>query len=303
MLNDTTAEALAVQVRVLRRMGSAGRAAMTFELCDNLRSLVAAGVRHRHPHWDARAIEREVIRPTIGDELFRQARNCVNAGTLSQEKTIIHPPSSIVNLKSRFIVLDGPDGCGKSSQARMLMDWLGSRAVTVAGFRDPGGTGIGEKVREILLSPAHEAMATPTEVLLYMAARAQLWAEGIGPALEKGKCVVLDRWLSSTCAYQGYAGGFGVERVVSIARDALERVWPDLTIILDVDLPTAARRLKRELDRMERKGGDYHARVREGFLRLADGRRDFAVVNAADGLEAVHKEVVRIVQEKLEANR
>jgi dTMP kinase len=208
-----------------------------------------------------------------------------------------------VGFKGRFIVLDGPDGCGKSSQARMLLDWLRGRGVATAGFRDPGGTAIGEKIREILLSPAHEAMTTPTEVLLYMAARAQLWAEGIRPALEEGRCVVLDRWLSSTCAYQGYAGGFGVERVIAIARDSLERVWPDLTVVLDVDVETAAKRLQRELDRMERKGGGYHGRVREGFLKLAAGRPDFAVVDATAGLEVVHKEVVRIVQEVLEANR
>jgi len=185
----------------------------------------------------------------------------------------------------------------------MLMDWLKGRGITAVGLRDPGGTVIGEKIREILLSPAHEAMTTPTEVLLYMAARAQLWAEGIRPALEEGNCVVLDRWLSSTCAYQGYAGGFGVEKVVDIAQDALERVWPDLTIILDVDLETAAQRLNRELDRMERKGGGYHGRVREGFLKLADGRPDFAVVDAAGSVEAVHKEVVRVVQRMLEAGR
>jgi dTMP kinase len=206
-------------------------------------------------------------------------------------------------LKSRFIVLDGPDGCGKSSQARMLIDWLRGRGVATAGFRDPGGTTIGEKIREILLSPAHEAMTTPAEVLLYMAARAQLWAEAVKPALEEGRGVVLDRWLSSTCAYQGYAGGFGVERVIAIARDSLERVWPDLTIILDVDLATAARRLKRELDRMERKGGGYHGRVREGFLKLAAGRSDFAVVDATGSLAAVHKEVRRVVQERWEADR
>jgi dTMP kinase len=208
-----------------------------------------------------------------------------------------------VAFEGRFIVLDGPDGCGKSSQARMLMDWLRGRGIATACFRDPGGTVIGEKIREILLSPAHEAMTAPTEVLLYMAARAQLWAEGIKPALEEGRCVILDRWLSSTCAYQGYAGGFGVERVIAIARDSLERVWPDLTIILDVDLATAAQRLKRELDRMERKGGGYHGRVREGFLKLAAGRPDFAVVDAAASLEAVHKEVVRIVQGTCEAKR
>lgn len=206
-------------------------------------------------------------------------------------------------LNGRFIVLDGPDGCGKSSQSRMLMDWLRGRGVETVGFRDPGTTVIGERIREILLSPAHEAMTTSTEVLLYMAARVQLWAESIKPALTEGRCVVMDRWLSSTCAYQGHAGGFGVEKVLDIARDSLERMWPDLTVILDVDLKTAAQRLNRELDRMERKGDDYHSRVREGFLRLAEGRPDFAVVNAAAGPEAVHRQVVAIVQKVLEARK
>ncbi len=216
---------------------------------------------------------------------------------------IIHHPSSIIHLGGRFIVLDGPDGCGKSSQARMLMDWLHGQGVATVGFRDPGTTVIGEKIREILLSPAHEAMTTPAEVLLYMAARVQLWSESIGPALKEGKCVVLDRWLSSTCAYQGYAGGFGVEKVIDIARDSLERVWPDLTIILDVDSKTAAQRLNRELDRMERKGDGYHSRVREGFLKLAEGRSDFAVVDATGSPEAVHKQVITAVQKKLETGR
>jgi len=200
-------------------------------------------------------------------------------------------------LAGRFIVLDGPDGCGKSSHARMLIEWLQGQGVPTVGFRDPGATVIGEKIREILLSPAHAAMITPAEVLLYMAARVQLWAEKIKPALSEGNCVVLDRWLSSTCAYQGYAGAFGMERVIEIAQASLERVWPDLTIVLDVDLRTAAQRLKRELDRMEQKGDSYHSRVREGFLKLAEGRPDFAVVDATGSVEATHRKIVTIVQE------
>ena len=195
----------------------------------------------------------------------------------------------------RFIVLDGPDGCGKSTQARLLEAWLRRQGATPAGFRDPGTTVIGEKIREILLSPAHDAMTTPTEVLLYMAARAQLWAEEIAPALAQGKCILLDRWLSSTCAYQGFAGGFGMDKVIAIARDSLERVWPDVTIVLDVDLKTAASRLNRELDRMEQKGDSYHAKVREGFLALAESRDDVVVVDAARSAEEVHREVVEVV--------
>jgi dTMP kinase len=176
------------------------------------------------------------------------------------------------------------------------MEWVQSQGVPAVGFRDPGTTVIGEKIREILLSPAHEAMTTPAEVLLYMAARVQLWTEKIEPALREGRCVILDRWLSSTCAYQGYAGGFGMDKVIEIAQDALERVWPDVTIILDVDLETAAGRLKRDLDRMEQKGDGYHSRVREGFLKLADQRPGFAVVDARGSIEATHREIVTIVQ-------
>ena len=195
----------------------------------------------------------------------------------------------------KFIVLDGPDGCGKSTQARLLGEWLRQQGATIAGFRDPGTTVIGEKIRDILLSPAHDAMTTPTEVLLYMAARSQLWTEEIAPALAQGKCVLLDRWLSSTCAYQGHAGGFGTDKVVMIADAALERVWPDLTIVLDVDLQTAASRLNRELDRMEQKGDSYHAKVREGFLTLACRRDDFVVIDATKTADEVHQEVVDAV--------
>jgi len=203
-------------------------------------------------------------------------------------------------LSGKFIVLDGPDGCGKSTQARLLADWLSAQGVSVVSFRDPGTTVIGEKIREILLSPAHEAMTTSTEVLLYMAARAQLWAEAIAPALQQGRCVLLDRWLSSTCAYQGCAGRFGMEKVVAIAADSLERAWPDLTIVLDVDLKTAASRLNRELDRMELKGDRYHARVREGFLAFARGRGDdVAVIDATAPPESVHQAVLEVVRKKI----
>ena len=196
----------------------------------------------------------------------------------------------------RFIVIDGPDGCGKSTQAQRLMEWLAGQGVEAARFRDPGDTAIGEKIREILLSVEHEGMDTRTEVLLYMAARAQLWRERLAPALAAGRCVVLDRWLSSTCAYQGHAGGFGVDKVLRIAADCLDRVWPDLTIILDVDRETAAGRLNRELDRMERKGGAYHQKVRQGFLQLAAGRKGFVVVDATADTDTVCGRVAAAVK-------
>jgi dTMP kinase len=199
-------------------------------------------------------------------------------------------------LQGKFIVLDGPDGCGKTTQTKLLVDWLKDKGVAVETFREPGGTAIGEKVRQILLNPNHIAMSTSAEVMLYMAARVQLWAEKIAPALEKNQCVVLDRWLSSTCAYQGYAGGFAMEKVIKIAEDCLGRPWPDLTIILDVDLETASQRLNRNLDRMERKGDGYHQKVREGFLKLAREQKDFFVIDATQDIDAVHKKVIETVE-------
>ena len=198
-------------------------------------------------------------------------------------------------LQGKFIVLDGPDGCGKSTQAELLVKWLKSQSVPASRFRDPGDTAIGEKIREILLNPEHLAMNTRTELLLYMAARAQLWAEKISPALKANQCVILDRWLSSTCAYQGFAGGFGTDKVIRIATDCLERVWPDLTIILDVDLKTAAKRLDRQLDRMEARGDGYHKKVRQGFLKLAKKHENMLIVDAAAGIETVHKNIMQLI--------
>jgi len=202
--------------------------------------------------------------------------------------------------EAKFIALDGPDGCGKTTQVKLLVDWLLRQGVDVVSFREPGATAIGEKIRQILLNPEHIAMTTAAEVMLYMAARMQLWNEKIAPAMKQNKCVVVDRWLSSTCAYQGHAGGFGMDKVTKIAAYCLEKTWPDLTIILDVDSATAASRLKRNLDRMEQKGDDYHKKVRDGFLKLAKQRKNFSVVNAADDIDTVHKRVIDII-EKLKA--
>ncbi len=198
-------------------------------------------------------------------------------------------------LVGKFIVVDGPDGCGKTTQVKLLVEWMAGRGVDVVSFREPGATAIGEKIRHILLNPEHIAMTTATEVMLYMAARVQLWSEKIKPALDAGKCVVVDRWLSSTCAYQGYAGGFGIDEVINIANSCIERPWPDLTIILDVDLETSSQRLKRNRDRMEQKGSDYHEKVRQGFLESAKTRENFAVIDAAPGVEDVHAKIIDAV--------
>lgn len=200
-------------------------------------------------------------------------------------------------LRGKFVVLDGPDGCGKTTQAKLLTEWLQVLGVPVSNFRDPGDTTIGEKIRQILLSPEHLAMSVRTEVMLYMAARAQLWQEKIVPALREKECVVLDRWVSSTCAYQGYAGGFGMHNVMRVAGDSLARLWPDLTIILDADPEVCARRLPRKLDRIEAKGREYHQQVREGFLQLAREQKNVFVIDASGDIEAIQEKVRRLISE------
>ena len=199
------------------------------------------------------------------------------------------------SLKGKFLVLDGPDGCGKSTQTRLLSEWIAEEGVDVVSYRDPGTTLVGEKIRDILLDVVHEGMGDNVEVLLYMAARAQLWKEHIGPDLAAGKCVLMDRWLSSTCAYQGWAGGFGIEKVIKIATDSLERIWPDVTVVLDVDTETAASRMQRDLDRMEQKGDAYHTKVREGFLKLPGIDPSIKVVDARGTVEQVHQDVLQLI--------
>jgi len=199
-------------------------------------------------------------------------------------------------VSGKLIVLDGPDGCGKTTQAALLTQWLRGQGVPTSSFRDPGNTTIGERIRDILLSPEHLAMTVRTEILLYLAARAQLWQERIVPALREKECVVLDRWVSSTFAYQGNAGEFGMSNAIKLATDSLARVWADLTIVLDVDLETCACRLPGKRDRMEAKPKAYHEKVREGFLQLAREHDGFLIVDASGQVEMVHGRVMKSVE-------
>jgi dTMP kinase len=188
----------------------------------------------------------------------------------------------------RFIVLDGIDGAGKSSQIQPLVQWLKAGGRTVTTCRDPGSTPTGDAIRAILLD-RHEIHLAPTsEMLLYMAARAQLVAEVIRPALARGEWVVSDRYLLANIVYQGHAGGLDpdvVRRVGAVATGGLE---PDCVLVLDVDLATAARRLDRPLDKLENRGDEFRARLRAGYL--AEAARDperIAVIDAAAEPEVV----------------
>ena len=206
---------------------------------------------------------------------------------------------ALENLAGKFIVIDGPDGAGKSTQSQMLKDYLCLQGVQTELVRDPGGTSIGEQIRAILLDNSNTAMSVRTETLLYMASRAQLYHEKIGPALAAGNCVLSDRWVSSTYAYQAIAGCDGAGLVLTLAEASLERAWPDHTIVLDLPSEVGLERVGGQRDRMESKSIEFHQRVRQAYLTLADMRDDFSVLDAVGSLEKIHEAIVAKLDECL----
>jgi dTMP kinase len=191
---------------------------------------------------------------------------------------------------ARFISLDGIDGGGKSSQIGALVDWLRATGREVLTCRDPGSTAAGDAIRGILLDRGELPIDPTTEMLLYMAARAQLVAELIRPALARGSWVVSDRYLLANIVYQGHAGGLDPDTIRAVGGIATGGLAADLVLVLDIDLETAARRLSRPLDRLESRGDDYRGRLRTGYRAEADrapGR--IAVVDAARGPDAVQE--------------
>lgn len=209
-------------------------------------------------------------------------------------------------LSGRFIVFDGPDGCGKSTQFRRFADWASAQGLVVTEVREPGGTAIGERIREILLDPIHDAMTIRCEMLLYMASRAQLLEERIRPALSRGELVLADRFVSSTLAYQGTAGGMTRDEILEVARVAVGEMWPDEIVVFDVDTETAWQRMAASgrvaPDRMEQKGADFHRRVREGYL--AQCREDparYLAIDASRNPETVFARLVEAFMARMRA--
>jgi dTMP kinase len=201
-------------------------------------------------------------------------------------------PQLVRALRGRFMVLDGPEGCGKSTQAKLLGRRLGAAGVPAALVRDPGTTRIGEKIRAILLDPVHDEMGMRCEMLLYMAARAQMMAQTILPALEAGQVVVCDRFVSSTLAYQLGGDGLTAEQIREVADIAIQGRWPDLTIILDMPAARSLARVVREKDRIEQRPLAYHEQVRRNYLSQAkaDAAR-YRVIGADRSPEEVHEEI------------
>jgi dTMP kinase len=199
-----------------------------------------------------------------------------------------------------FFSIDGGDGAGKSTQAAMFCQWLGQQGREVVACRDPGSTPLGEAVRRLLLDRHDLRIDRRSEMLLYMAARAQLVEEVIRPALASGKTVVSDRYLLANVVYQGHAGGLDVATLWEVGRVATGGLLPDLTIVLDMPAEDAAKRLDRQPDRMELQGEAFHARVRAGFLAEAARQPDrIVVLSAAQAVEQVQAEIRRAVERLL----
>jgi dTMP kinase len=193
--------------------------------------------------------------------------------------------------KPLFVSLDGLDGTGKSTQCRLLAEWLRGRCHEVTECADPGSTAIGDLIRALLLDHEGE-ISLPCEALLFMASRAQLTAEVIRPALARGQFVVADRYALANLVYQGYAGGLPVEKLRAALLLATGDLEPDLTFVLDLPVDLAAARRTGPADRVERRTAEYHARVRHGFLEEAKKHPErIRVVDASQSIEEVQRQM------------
>lgn len=190
-----------------------------------------------------------------------------------------------------FIVLEGGDGAGKSTQVRLLAEWLGERGVEVVRTREPGGTALGERIRDLLLHGDH--VSPRAEALLFAADRAHHVATVVRPALERGAVVLQDRYVDSSVAYQGAGRELDPDEIARLSWWATDDLRPDLTVLLDVAPTTGQTRRGGTHDRLEQEADDFHARVREGFARLAEAEAHrYLVVDATLPV----KEIAEIVR-------
>ena len=200
-----------------------------------------------------------------------------------------------------FFSFDGLDGVGKTTQRKLFCDWLRELGHTVVECRDPGSTPLGENIRSILLDH-HKDMSIDRrgEMLLFMAARAQLIDEVIRPALASGHTIVSDRYLLANVVYQGHAGGLDPQAIWQVGQVATGGLMPDITFVLDLAPQAANRRIERPLDGMETQDDDFHRRLRQGYLDEANRQPDkIVVIDAARSIESVHEEIRRTARRVL----
>ena len=201
--------------------------------------------------------------------------------------------------KGLFITFEGADGCGKTTQMKLLAEYLKNKGKNVILTREPGGKGLGEKVREILLN-YEGPVSDRCESFLFLADRAKNIDIIVNPAVDEGKIVLCDRHIDSTVAYQGYGRGLDIERINMLNSIATNGRKPDLTFVFDIDVETSMKRVGKEKDRMESAGIDFHNRVRQGYLELAKQEpQRIKVLDATKSIEDIHKKVVEILKKNI----
>ncbi len=205
-------------------------------------------------------------------------------------------------MKGTFISFEGIEGTGKSTQARLLSEYLKGKGFEVVLTEEPGGTQIGLRIRELLLSVEHKEMMPITELLLYNASRTQHTEEVIIPAINRGAVVITDRFTDSTIAYQGYGRGIDLNLLDSIDLIATGRLRPDITILLDLDVEVGLKRNRgiNKTDRLELEDVEFHQKVRSGYHSLAAKEPErIKLINISGSIEEIHNRIVKIISDIL----
>lgn len=195
-----------------------------------------------------------------------------------------------------FISFEGIDFCGKSTQVELLKEFLLSKNKKVKVIREPGGTEISEKIRDILLDKKNNAMVMETELLLFSASRAQLVREVIRPYLSMNYYVISDRFHDSSTAYQGYGRGLSIDSILKIHNVAIGTTIPDLTFFVDIPTSVALQRkqkkLNNQLDRIELSDDEFYNKVRNGYIELAKKESRFKIINGTESIDEIHKKII-----------
>jgi len=204
-------------------------------------------------------------------------------------------------MKGLFIVMEGPDGSGKTTQINLLKEYLEEAGYECLITREPGGTVIGEEIRQLILNPEYKEMSPVTEMLLYAASRAQLVHEVIGPALEEGKIVISDRFVDSSIVYQGIARKLGISTVSVVNAPGIGIYRPDGIFFIDLSEAEGLRRKKEQknLDRMEQEGIDFHHMVSEGYRKVLSGRPEVMKIDGGRSIDTIQKKIRNHVDELL----
>lgn len=201
--------------------------------------------------------------------------------------------------KGLFITFEGADGCGKSTQLNLLKDYLKQKGFDVILTREPGGKGMGEKIRELLLH-FNGYVSPKCEAFLFLADRAQNIDTIVKPAVKAGKIVLCDRHIDSTIAYQGYGRGEDIGKLTALNDIATSNYKPDLTLVYDVDIETATKRVGQDKDRMEQAGKDFQIKVQNGYKKIAELEPDrVKIIDSTESIEKVFEQTKMVVEQLL----